>query len=794
MATERRAILFTDIVGYSRMMSSDEKLALNLLAEHDKILNSKIRDAGGKVIKNIGDAFFAEFDSPGDAISASIEFQKNLSRRNKLKEKKERIWVRAGVHFGDMLRRDNDLFGHDVNICARLESIAPEGGIVVSQEALASMGDGFLSREIGYLKLKNINDPVQAFRVYLDQGDLDSQSQGQLHDDFEHRGVPIVDIDSYQTREIFSTAFLYPKDLTTEHDFVCYGLAEGLISDFQKIDRVRTPGMADITKLKDSDLDSAKAAQILQVESVIESTIANDKKGIVVSMRMFDSGSGEHTWSGEWRQSSSDLRLIRGEIIRDLLSHYQMDTPDQILKYLEREFTSNPDAMRCFYDGMRLINLAHESKDFENARALFIKALGHDDRFVEARAQLGVTYMKLGFREDSERELDEAMSVARSEKYEQSQSYVSYLIGIMNQECYKEKKAIRYFERALALQVQIEDKLSQAKTLNALAGCYSNISEVDRAQELLEQSIEIRKGLEESDSLAYPYATMANIALSRNDYSDSIRYFKSAHALFKKQGNDYFGSRIEWYLALDLIELGRYNQAKCYIDAARPVCEEFDDPLGIGQLHYLDGRICSHQDNHGDAIEHYRKANNIYGDLILNSIEVTSDLIYSLINIGKLDEAGVEVKNLVKLNKRINEKDKLLSKDIICAYHGSCSGETDAKEIDNLIKQLDEFETEGNINPNLEFWMLSQCYMNTGDTGKAKKIQEETIERIRIDSEANSNPEDRSRYINNGLHQQISAPLRAYSIEDEKTQVQCPGCRKQIQPGFSFCPVCGSKV
>ncbi len=85
MATERRAILFTDIVGYSRMMSSDEKLALNLLAEHDKILNSKIRDAGGKVIKNIGDAFFAEFDSPGDAISASIEIQKKLSRRNKLK-------------------------------------------------------------------------------------------------------------------------------------------------------------------------------------------------------------------------------------------------------------------------------------------------------------------------------------------------------------------------------------------------------------------------------------------------------------------------------------------------------------------------------------------------------------------------------------------------------------------------------------------------------------------------------------------------------------------------------------
>jgi hypothetical protein len=73
-------------------------------------------------------------------------------------------------------------------------------------------------------------------------------------------------------------------------------------------------------------------------------------------------------------------------------------------------------------------------------------------------------------------------------------------------------------------------------------------------------------------------------------------------------------------------------------------------------------------------------------------------------------------------------------------------------------------------------------------------MQKNAIKKINYDSKANSNREDRSRYINNGLHRQISAPLRAYSIEDEKTQVECPGCRQQIQPGFSFCPACGSKV
>ena len=91
MGTERRAILFTDIVGYSKMMSNDEKLALALLSEHDEILLNAIQGAGGNVIKNIGDAFFAEFDSPSDAVDACIDFQTTLQDRNKLKEKKEQI-------------------------------------------------------------------------------------------------------------------------------------------------------------------------------------------------------------------------------------------------------------------------------------------------------------------------------------------------------------------------------------------------------------------------------------------------------------------------------------------------------------------------------------------------------------------------------------------------------------------------------------------------------------------------------------------------------------------------------
>ena len=90
--------------------------------------------------------------------------------------------------------------------------------------------------------------------------------------------------------------------------------------------------------------------------------------------------------------------------------------------------------------------------------------------------------------------------------------------------------------------------------------------------------------------------------------------------------------------------------------------------------------------------------------------------------------------------------------------------------------------------------MLAMCYMNLGAKDKSLEMQNNAVKKIKYDSEANSSPEDKKGYINNGLHQQISAPLRAYSIEDGKKQNQCPGCGQEVQPGFSFCPACGSKV
>ena len=192
-------IMFTDMVGYSQMVAKDEKSALALLDEHNQIIFPIIEQFNGKVIKLIGDAVFADFQSPLDSIQAAIDIQTQFRDRNKICRIEDQIRIRIGVHLGEVIERDNDLFGHEVNLGSRIENSTPSECISVSEEvylAIAKEKDIFC-RKIGHVKLKNIPEPKLLYKIYLDLLDYNNESDDKLHAGFIERGIEIVDIKHY---------------------------------------------------------------------------------------------------------------------------------------------------------------------------------------------------------------------------------------------------------------------------------------------------------------------------------------------------------------------------------------------------------------------------------------------------------------------------------------------------------------------------------------------------------------------------------------------------------------------
>lgn len=161
------AIMFTDMVGFSARSQRNETLTLELLEEHRQLLRERFARYGGREVKTTGDGFLVEFESALDAVLCAVGMQEALAARNASAPPERRVLIRVGVHLGDIVHRENDVFGDGVNIAARLEPLAEPGGICVSEDVYRQIRNKLdvPVTKLGRGELKHIDLPVAVYRV-----------------------------------------------------------------------------------------------------------------------------------------------------------------------------------------------------------------------------------------------------------------------------------------------------------------------------------------------------------------------------------------------------------------------------------------------------------------------------------------------------------------------------------------------------------------------------------------------------------------------------------------------------
>ena len=173
---ERRlaAILAADVVGYSRLMGRDEEGTLARLKDCRRALvDPNIAEHRGRIVKTTGDGMLVEFASAVDAVRCALEIQRGMADGNADVPQDSRIEFRIGIHVGDIIIDDDDIFGDGVNIAARLEGIAEPGGICISDDAHRQVRGKIeiAFDDMGPQSLKNIAEPMRAWRARLDAGE-----------------------------------------------------------------------------------------------------------------------------------------------------------------------------------------------------------------------------------------------------------------------------------------------------------------------------------------------------------------------------------------------------------------------------------------------------------------------------------------------------------------------------------------------------------------------------------------------------------------------------------------------
>jgi adenylate cyclase len=170
--TERRlaAIMLADIAGYSALMERDEARTFGRIrALRDQVINPKVAEFGGRVIKTTGDGFLAEFPSPTAALGCGITIQRTNFAQEATKDEAERFHLRIGINLGDIISDGDDVSGDGVNIAARLEPLAPLDGICVSGAVRDQVREdlGVVLEDLGEQRVKNISRPIRAYRINL---------------------------------------------------------------------------------------------------------------------------------------------------------------------------------------------------------------------------------------------------------------------------------------------------------------------------------------------------------------------------------------------------------------------------------------------------------------------------------------------------------------------------------------------------------------------------------------------------------------------------------------------------
>ena len=372
-ASERRlaAIMFTDIVGYTRMSQARESLALELLEEHRGIVRPVLSEHGGSEVKTIGDAFLVEFKSALDAVLCAAEIQRKMAQRNSDAPPERRLQIRIGIHLGDVVHGLGDVYGDAVNVASRIETLAEPGGLCISQQVFESVRNktDLGMTEMGEVELKNVELPMSVYRVELSSRGLAAAGSAPR----ERLAVlPFVNISPDPNDEYFAD-----------------GLTEELISKLSEVRGLKVIARTSVMNYKRKEKKVSQIGRELDVGSIIEGSVRKAGSKIRVSVQLVDSKTEEHLWASNYDKELDDIFAIQS----DVASKVAKSVSAGLFAPKSKE-TTNVDAYTMYLRGVQLFHDRSE-KSVRDALALFVKAADRDQTFARAYAAISFAYISL---------------------------------------------------------------------------------------------------------------------------------------------------------------------------------------------------------------------------------------------------------------------------------------------------------------------------------------------------------------------------------------------------------------
>jgi adenylate cyclase len=394
------AILYADVAGYSRLTGGDEEGTHRRVMEMLDFASAQIESGGGSVLRYAGDAILAEFSSAVAAVKSAVSIQTELSAQNQLLDDGKKVQIRIGINIGDVIEDRGEVFGDGVNLAARLEAVAPEGGICVSASVQEQI-PGKLDVEFvdgGEEEFKNINRPVRVFRWQPEQVMNSSANKPR---DSEMPSIAVLALTN--------------MNRDPELDFIGDGITEDLITALSKIRSFKVISRESSFSYKGAAIDIRQIAKELDVRFVLEGSVRKAGNRVRVTAQLIDAATGHHVWAERYDREMEDIFDLQDEMVQIIAGALEPELSAFERARAVSKPPGNLDAWELYQRALWYLWSFEHDKVLQ-ARDLFLQAIEADPGFAPAHAYhaySGYITVIMGYAPDPAARLQEGLKFAK---------------------------------------------------------------------------------------------------------------------------------------------------------------------------------------------------------------------------------------------------------------------------------------------------------------------------------------------------------------------------------------------
>lgn len=477
----RAAILFADVFGYSRLMSSDEQGTIDRVSRAIALFRLLIGDYGGEVINTAGDSVFALFEAADPALAFAIAIQGEFRKEAVWNTAGEPLRFRIGLHLGDIVTADGNVSGHHVNIASRLQEIAPPGGICLSQalrEAISST-NSVVFRPLGRPQLKNIGQTIDAFAVMLDDHPEPTAAMP------AQAGPPISRYDEDIGVAVLPFVNL-SRDSADQH--LIDGLTGDIIANLSRFRDLAVIAQHSSFLFRDSHVSEDQIARQLGVHYLVRGGMQRAGDRIRVRVELLEASSGRVLWAEHYNGHLQDIFAFQDDVTSTVATRLVVQISTAERRRVETRHTPDLQAYGLVLRGQDLIIRFRKEANL-HARRLFEQAAECDPDYSRSYTGMSRTFnlaWRYSWAADPDACLDRALELAATAiRHDDLDARAHAELAYAHLYRKEHEAALAAYERALELNPNDADVI--AEHADALA----YVDQPQRSVALLERAMRL---------------------------------------------------------------------------------------------------------------------------------------------------------------------------------------------------------------------------------------------------------------------------------------------------------------